>query len=134
MGAFYLWRDAHAICQETDSQRTESGILQCAEALIEQMLDWSENTVKPNLTQIEDMALDLRQQFGQALSENEIAAQENVAPIALPNCSQCDKAMRPKGPKPKTVLTRVGELKLQRSLFSRVDQILFSGYEFEQSQ
>lgn len=99
--------------------RTErkAALMQRAEILIERMLDWSENTAKPNLTQIEDIALDLRQQFGQALSETEIAAQENVAPVELPTCPHCGKAMRPKGSKQKTVLARVGELKLQRSHF-----------------
>lgn len=92
-------------------------LMQRAENLIEQMLDWSENTPKPNLTQIEDIALELRQQFGHALSENEIAAQETVVPEALPACPHCGKAMRPKGAKQKTVLARVGELKLQRRHF-----------------
>jgi hypothetical protein len=95
----------------------KAALLQRAEALIEEMLDWSEHTPKPNLTQIEDMALDLRQQFGQALSENEIAAQANVAPVDLPACPHCGKTMRPKGPKQKTVLARVGELKINRSHF-----------------
>lgn len=95
----------------------KAALMQRAEALIEHMLDWSESTTKPNLTQIEDMALDLRQQFGQALSQNEIAAQATVAPIELPACPHCGKTMRPKGPKQKTVLARVGELKLNRSHF-----------------
>lgn len=95
----------------------KAALMQRAEALIEQMLDWSESTAKPSLTQIEDIALDLRQQFGQVLSENEIAAQETVAPVTLPTCPDCGKAMRPKGPKQKTVLARVGELKLNRSHF-----------------
>lgn len=95
----------------------KAALMQRAEALIEQMLDWSENTAKPNLTQIEDVALDLRQQFGQALSQDEIAAQETVAPVELPACPHCGKPMRPKGPKQKTVLARVGELKLNRGHF-----------------
>jgi hypothetical protein len=92
-------------------------LMQRAETLIEQMLDWSESTTKPNLTQIEDIALDLRQQFGRALSENEIAAQENGAPVELPACPHCGKPMRPKGAKQKTVLARVGELQLNRRHF-----------------
>lgn len=95
----------------------KAGLMQRAEGLIEQMLDWSESTAQPNLTQIEDLALDLRQQFGQALSQDAIAVQANVAPIVLPACAECGKTMRPKGLKPKTVLARVGELKLNRSHF-----------------
>ena len=95
----------------------KAALMQRAEALIEQMLDWTETTSKPNLTQIEDIALDLRQQFGQALSESAIASQENVEPVTLPACPHCGKPMRPKGTKPKTVVARVGELKLERSHF-----------------
>jgi hypothetical protein len=95
----------------------KAALLQRAEALIEQMLNWTETTSKPNLTQIEDIALNLRQQFGQALSESAIGAQENVAPLALPACPQCGKPMRPKDTKHKTIVTRVGELKLARRHF-----------------
>ncbi len=92
-------------------------LMQQAEALIEQMLDWTETTDQPTLTQIEDIALDLREQFGQVLSENAITAQENCAPVELPACPQCGQAMRPKGRKHKTVVARVGELKLDRNHF-----------------
>ena len=95
----------------------KAALMQRAEALIEQLLDWTETTSKPNLTQIEDLALDLRQQFGQALSETAIASQENVEPVMLPNCPQCGKPMRPKGAKPKTVVARVGTLQLARQHF-----------------
>lgn len=96
---------------------TKAALLARAEALIDQLLDWEDATPQPNLTQIEDQALALRQQFGQALSESVIAGQENVAPLHLPPCPKCSKAMRPKGSKPKTVVARVGELHLERSHF-----------------
>lgn len=95
----------------------KAALMQRAEALIEQMLNWTDTTDKPNLTQIEDIALDLRQQFGQALSESALASQENGAPLALPACPQCGKPMRPKDTKPKTVVARVGDLKLVRHYF-----------------
>ena len=87
------------------------------EALVEQLLDWEEATPQPNLTQIEDQALDLRERFGQVLTEQVIADQENVEPLHLPVCSHCGKRMRPKGAKRKTVLSRAGELHLERRHF-----------------
>jgi len=103
--------------QKLTRAERKAALMQYAENLIDQMLDWSARAAQPNLTQIEDIALDLRQQFGRALSENEIAAQENVAPVELPACPHCGKPMRPKGAKQKTVLARVGELKLNRCHF-----------------
>jgi len=103
--------------QKLTRAEKKAALMSRVEALVEQMLDWEEATPQPNLTQIEDQALNLRQRFGQALTESVIAAQEKVAPLHLPACPHCGKRMRPKGPKRKTVLARVGELHLERSHF-----------------
>jgi NAD-dependent SIR2 family protein deacetylase len=95
----------------------KAALMQRVERLIDQLLDWEEATPQPNLTQIEDQALTLRQCFGQALAESVIAGQANVEPLHLPTCPQCGKTLRPKGTKRKTVLARVGELGLERSHF-----------------
>ncbi len=95
----------------------KAALMQRVEVLVDQMLDWEEATPQPNLTQIEDQALRLRQRFGQALTEQVIADQEKVEPLHLPPCPQCGKTMRPKGTKRKTVVARVGELDLERSHF-----------------
>jgi hypothetical protein len=95
----------------------KAALMQRADALIDQMLDWTESTSKPTLTQIEDIALDLRRQFGQALSESAIANQESADPIALPPCPHCGKTMRPKAGKGKTEVARVGELKIDRRYY-----------------
>lgn len=86
-----------------------------AERLIEQMLDWTEQTTRPNLTQIETIVLELRHQFGKTLAENTIAAQATAQPVAAPLCPQCDKPMQSKGGKDKTVVSQVGDLHLART-------------------
>jgi hypothetical protein len=103
--------------QKLTRDEKKAVLMQRAETLIEQLLDWTENTSQPTLTQIEDIALDLRQQFGHALSESAIESQANANPVTLPTCPRCGKTMRPKGEKPKTVVARVGELKLERRYF-----------------
>ena len=103
--------------QKLTRAEKKAALMARVETLVEQMLDWEEGTPQPNLTQIEDQALSLRQRFGQALTESVIAGQETVEPLRLPACPQCGKTMRPKGAKRKTVLARVGELHLERSHF-----------------
>ncbi len=103
--------------QKLTRAEKKAALMQRAETLIEELLDWTETTSQPTLTQIEDIALDLRQQFGQALSESALESQENADPVSLPSCPACGKTMRPKGAKPKTVVARVGELKLDRRYF-----------------
>lgn len=86
-----------------------------AERLIEQLLDWTAQTERPNLTQIETIVLELRGRFGKTLAENAIAVQAAAQPVAAPPCPQCDKPMQSKGGKAKTVVSHVGELHLERT-------------------
>lgn len=86
-----------------------------AEKLIEQALDWTDTTERPNLTQIETIVLQLRRQFGQALAENMITVQATTQPVTAPACPQCGQPMQSKGRKAKTVVSQVGELHLDRT-------------------
>ena len=88
-----------------------------AEKLIEQALEWTDTTERPNLTQIETMVLQLRRQFGQALAENMIATQATTQPVEAPPCPDCGKPMQSKGRKAKTVVSQVGELHLNRTYY-----------------
>jgi len=47
-------------------QRSEvkAELMQKAELLIDQLLDWEEQSAKPDLTQMEDVVLNLRKQLG----------------------------------------------------------------------
>ncbi len=92
----------------------KAALLAKAEAQIDELLQWTEDTPHPNLTQIEDIVLKLRQEFGQALAEVTIQAQGTAQPVALPICPQCGQTMQPKGNKAKTVVSRVGALPLAR--------------------
>jgi hypothetical protein len=86
-----------------------------AERLIDQMLDWTDQTERPNLTQIETIVLELRRQFGKSLAENAIAAQATAQPVQAPLCPQCGQAMQSKGGKGKTVLSQLGDVELERT-------------------
>lgn len=98
----------------TRTQQKEK-MLADAERLIEQMLDWTEQTERPNLTQIETIVLELRRQFGKTLAENAIAAQATVQPVAAPPCPQCGQPMQSKGAKAKTAVAQVGDLQFERT-------------------
>jgi hypothetical protein len=98
----------------TRAQQKEQ-LLAEAERLIEQMLAWTEQTERPNLTQIETIVLELRRQFGKSLAENAIAAQATTQPIVAPACPHCGHALQSKGGKAKTVVSQVGDLQLDRT-------------------
>jgi uncharacterized protein with PIN domain len=88
-----------------------------AERLIEQLLDWDEQAERPNLTQIEEAVLPLRQQFGQAMACVLVDGQEARQPVAQPSCPQCGQPLRDKGRKRKVVESRVGSLQVERGYY-----------------
>jgi hypothetical protein len=85
-----------------------------AEGLIEEMLDWDEETAEPTLTVIEEKVLRVRERFGQRLAEVVIEGQEAVQPVAGPTCGECGERMRYKGRKRVTPESRLGELRIAR--------------------
>lgn len=88
-----------------------------AEALIEELLDWDEENQAPNLTQIEDEVLALRQRFGQEMAATMVEGQAARQLIEAPLCPQCGQPMRYKGKKPKDIESRVGEMEVERGYY-----------------
>ena len=88
-----------------------------AEAVIERLLDWEEETERPNLLQIEEVVLKLRKRLGKRLAEMVVEEQEAVQPAEPPRCPDCGEAMRYKGRKSLDVESRVGALDLERGYY-----------------
>lgn len=88
-----------------------------AKELIDELMVWSEQTDRPNLTQIEDEILKLRQAMSESMLETVIEDQENQQPVPGPSCPKCGKEMQYKGGKSRQVTSRVGELKLERGYY-----------------
>lgn len=84
-----------------------------SKAVIQELLDWNETHAAPDLTQIEDIVLELREKLSQAMVEGVVSSQEQVQPPEV-RCPQCGGVMRYKGRKGKVVESRVGELDLKR--------------------
>jgi hypothetical protein len=88
-----------------------------AEAEIEKLLDWLEETDKPNLLQIEEEVLRIRKRIGEGMAREAIKHQATVKPVPNPKCPQCQKEMRYKGMKVKEITSLVGEVKLARGYY-----------------
>ena len=88
-----------------------------AAELIESLLDWDEENEAPNLTEIEDEVLELRQRFGEVLAETVVEGQESQQPSENPVCPECGEEMRPKGKKRKGVESRAGSLEVERGYY-----------------
>ena len=90
-----------------------------AEELFDRLMEWEGEHDRPNLTQIEDIILELRQRFGAELTEKVLKRQEQRQPAERVLCPKCGDEMRPKGKKPNQVPkghameTRIGNLKIE---------------------
>ena len=85
-----------------------------AEELIDELLDWNDETTEPNLTQIEGVVLDIRRRFGEQMAVEVIERQANKLPVPGPRCPQCQREMEYKGQKEKAVESWVGRLRVER--------------------
>jgi RNase P subunit RPR2 len=84
-----------------------------ARQAIQELLDWNEAQSAPDLTQIEDIVLELREKLSKAMVERVVESQEQVQPVEM-RCPKCGGVMRYKGHKGKIVESRVGEIDLSR--------------------
>jgi uncharacterized protein with PIN domain len=84
--------------------------------IIERLLEWNESHAEPDLTQIEDIVLELREELGIEFAASLVSSQEKVEP-AVERCKLCGQEMRNKGRKRKVVESRVGAIDLERGYY-----------------
>lgn len=92
-------------------------LLKQAELLIDELLDWNDQTKTPDLTQIEDVVLKLRKQLGEQMALAVVETQDSQRPSPGPRCPTCQREMHYKDVKANTVESRVGTLPLQRGYY-----------------
>jgi len=85
-----------------------------ANAAIEELLQWGRSTETPDLTQMEDKVLWLRDRLGQRMLQLMVEGQEARQPEEAPRCPECGEPMRYKGQKASCVRTRLGTLRVAR--------------------
>jgi len=88
-----------------------------AEELFDELMVWDEETHEPDLTQIEEIVLELRERFGKRLAQKLIQQQEKRQPAEKAQCPRCNQGMAPKGQKSNQVETRIGNLAIEREYY-----------------
>lgn len=88
-----------------------------AEQAIDELLDWTDQTPRPNLTQIENAVLKMRRHLSEQAAQAVIAAQEAHRPVPGPRCPTCQREMHYKDTKAQTVESRVGQLCIDRGYY-----------------
>ena len=95
----------------------KADLTKVADEVIDELLDWTEGTPVPTLTQIEDIVLKLRQRLSERMAQAVIEAQEATRPVPGPICPSCGCEMHYKSMKQNTVESRVGHLPLERGYY-----------------
>ena len=72
--------------ESKEEKRTR--LLEKAAEAIDEYLEWEEQNPEPDLTQIEDIALRLRKEFGQAIAQLAIENQASRTPAPGPEPAQ----------------------------------------------
>ena len=100
-----------------NKEKLKAEILAEAEALFDELMAWDEDTPKPNMTQIEDVVLQLRERFGERLTQAVLARQESRQPVEKMSCPQCGRQAENKGQKGHQIESRVGGVRLERTYY-----------------
>ena len=92
-------------------------LLAKAALAIDEYLEWEEKNPLLDLTEIEDIALKVRKEFGQEIAQ--VAIENQACRIAAPGpkCAKCGKEMRYKGKKRTRVESRTGNLDVERGYY-----------------
>lgn len=102
---------------KTDREKLKAEFIAEAEELFDEIMVWTEQTHEPDLTQIEDIVLKLRERFGEQIAEKILLRQERRQPTEKVACPRCQREMDIKGQKHNQVETRVGSLTIKREYY-----------------
>ena len=100
-----------------DRAKKKAVLMREAERLIEELLDWERGNEAPNLGEIEEEILAIREQFGQQMLKGVLSDQVSIQPVPGPSCPGCGQEMRYKGRKSKQVESMAGGLQIERGYY-----------------
>lgn len=97
----------------TSRAAMRASLLKEMEVLLDEYLDWYDGTEDLKFREIEEEILQLRKKMGAKLAEVVVEGEGKAEGGAM-HCPKCGGAMRNKGEKRKTLVSLVGEVKMNR--------------------
>lgn len=87
------------------------------EKRLDEALDWQEGRATFGLTELEDYLLGVGEEVQEVMAEGLLGQVESKQPSEAPCCERCGQGMEYKGQKQKWVVTRLGEIRVNRSYY-----------------
>ncbi len=75
---------------------------------------WQAAHPHATFAELEEVVLEARKKYGEALMQALIGQREEVRPVPGPRCAECGAEMRYKGQKQRRVVSSIGETDLER--------------------
>jgi DNA-directed RNA polymerase subunit RPC12/RpoP len=102
---------------KSSREQSKARLMNQAGAVFDELLDWSEATAEPNLSEIEVFVGRLRKRLSEGMALEVINVQEARRPVPGPQCATCQQEMRYKGQKEVTIESWVGDLRMERGYY-----------------
>ena len=102
---------------EYTAEQMKKALLEDVDELVDNWVEWCENTDRPTFDSIEEAVLSVRQKFGQRLVERALEGQESKQPVPEPSCPKCGDRLRSKGEKLVKIESRVGLVEIKRGYY-----------------
>lgn len=99
-----------------DKKALKARLLKRYSEQLDELLEQVDEEKRLQLTEIEEMALQTRQDVGQSITE-ELATKESQKREVEAPCPECQKRMRYKGVKKKWIKTRTGDIQIERPYY-----------------
>lgn len=126
MGGFHFWGKIGdnggkmttrkpAVSKSQAEMKAE--LMQQAEALIDELIEWQAETEKRNFNQVEEKVVELRKKLSEEMTSVTLEEQEADQPVPGPACPDCQREMRYKVMKANTVSNSVGEVTFERGYY-----------------
>jgi hypothetical protein len=100
----------------SSDEKIKAQLIAEAEAAIDRLLARRHSHSEMTLTEIEELALDFRQEIGEKATQV-LAGDVAAAGVPGPSCAECGAEMHNKGRKRRRVVTRSGDIHVERTYY-----------------
>jgi hypothetical protein len=98
-------------------EQLKAKLMKAFEEKLEEVLDWEEEHPRLRLGELEEYLLEVGEELEGVLAEGVLGQRNNKEPVEAVKCEGCGGVMAYKGQKRRTVVTQMGEIRVERAYY-----------------